>query len=80
MTRIFNRLGNEPVAVGVFIIAVIDLLIIFGLDITPEMKVGILAVVDSVAVLTIRQKVTPVAKLEKVDPEAVPPLERDFPV
>lgn len=55
---IWNR---EPVMILALVAAVINVLVVFGIDISTEMKTAILTVVDALLALAARGAVTPVA-------------------
>ena len=64
LAALWNKIANEPVAITAFIIAFIDLAVVFGLPLSPEQKGAIITVVDSLLVLVARQLVTPTRKLK----------------
>lgn len=52
--------GREPVLFIAFVTAVINVAVVFGVDLSTDQKSALLAVVNAVAALTARSAVTPV--------------------
>jgi hypothetical protein len=65
MDKVIDLIRNEPVAVATFFGAAINLAVVFGVPLTMEQKAALLTVFDALlAIVAVRQNVTPVAKLE----------------
>lgn len=63
MAKLFDRVANEPVLVTAVIAAILNLVIALGVPVDEELKVAILAVVNTVLALFAREQVTPSRKL-----------------
>lgn len=56
----FNKIRREPVLVVTFVGAVLNLLIVFGIDLTQEQTASILVLLNAGLAFIARSKVTPV--------------------
>lgn len=65
MDALIERIKDEPVLLTALVGAVLDLVIVFGVPVTPEQKVAILAVVTTLLALFARSQVTPVRKINR---------------
>lgn len=60
MNEIIDRLRNEPVLVTTFVGALLSLLVVFGVPITDEQKLAIVALLTAVLAVFARSQVSPV--------------------
>ncbi len=69
MNEIINglkeRIKNEPVAVMAVIEALLGVLVVFGIPMTPEQSFAVLVLAGAILTLIARQQVTPTRKLNQ---------------